>query len=75
MKDTPPQWLITMEAGRKNKIISLNRHQIIFIMSYLIIVLVPITKHSIFAYDTDGHLIISFLIYEELWYPLSCETP
>ena len=45
-------------------------------MAYLIIGLVPITKHSIqklIAYEHHDHLTILFSIYEELWYSASNE--
>lgn len=64
LKDTLPRWLIVMGAGRKHKVISLNRQQIISLMVYLIIVLVPVTsvQDSVYCLQSDGHLIILFLI-------------
>lgn len=64
LKDALPQWLIVMGAGRKHEVISLNRQQRISIMVYWIIVLVPVSsvQDSVYCWQSDGHLIILFLI-------------
>jgi hypothetical protein len=54
-KDILPQWLIIMGAKRKHKI-SANKHQMIFIMSYWIIILVP--SSQFIACEYNGHFTV-----------------